>query len=228
MAHHMHPCAPRTSLLCQVTLSAKAVDPWLLLQDYIWQLLLWTAWEGRRWNVERTGRANYYEPDHLQSPLRLLYTSALLWETHLSWVDTILVGLSVRSAALLWLGLVQDSRRAGHVFSTWTLNGLIRAKELTHSNCQHPKVGAFPSSCLRTAWSPTPWDFQAFFQFCRLLYNSSNSSLFQLTRFSFYCSQSRNQKDTKPLFHGPLSHPVFQLFQSHEMIWDNDKCVPGV
>ena len=154
--------------------------------------------------------------------------SALLWETHLSWVDTILVGLSVRSAALLWLGLVQDSRRAGHVFSTWTLNGLIRAKELTHNNCQHPKVGAFPSSCLRTAWSPTPWDFQAFLQFCRLLYNSSNSSLFQLTRFSFYCSQSRNQKDTKPLFHGPLSHPVFQLFQSHEMIWDNDKCVPGV
>ena len=227
MAHHMHPCAPRTSLLCQVTLSAKAVDPWLLLQDYIWRLLLWTAWEGRQWNVERTGRANYYEPDHLQSPLWLLYTSALLWGTHLSWVDAILVGLSVRSAALLWLGLVQDSRRAGHVFFTWTLNGLIRARELTHSNCNTPKLGLFLPVASELVGLPL-------LEIFRLSFNSVCYSIipvilfFQLTRFSFYCSQSRNQKDTKPLFHGPLSHPVFQLFQSHEMIRDNDKCVPGV
>lgn len=27
MAHHMHPCAPGTSLLCQVTLDAKSSGP---------------------------------------------------------------------------------------------------------------------------------------------------------------------------------------------------------
>lgn len=51
--------------------------------------------------------------------------------------------VSQESCPLLADGLVQDCRRAGDVFSTWTLNGLIRAKELTHNNCNTPKLGLF-------------------------------------------------------------------------------------
>lgn len=135
--------------------------------------------------------------------------------------------VSQECCPLLADGLVQDSRRAGQVFFTWTLNGLIRAKELTHNNCNTPKLGLFLPVASELLGLPLLKIF-------RLSFNSVCYSiipiilLFQLTIFSFYCSQPRNQRDTKPLSHGPLSHPVFQLFQSHEMIWDNDKCVPGV
>ena len=114
------------------------------------------------------------------------------------------------------------------VFSTWTLNGLIRAKELTHNSCNTPKLGLFLPVTSELPSLPL-------LEIFRLSFNSVCYSiflvilfLFQLTRFSFYCSQPRNQRDTKPPFHGPLSHPVFWVLQSHEMIRDNDKCMPGV
>lgn len=136
--------------------------------------------------------------------------------------------VSQESCPLLADGLVQDSRRAGHVFSTWTLNGLIRANELTHNSCNTPKLRLFLPVTSELPSLPL-------LEIFRLSFNSVCYSifpvvlfLFQLTRFSFYCSQPRNQRDTKPPFHGPLSHPVFWVFESHEMIRDNDKCMPGV
>lgn len=132
--------------------------------------------------------------------------SNFAWGTSPSWMHTILVGLAIKSPALLWLmiwympqGWPSKCSYHGH----WILSGLTRAVAAHSQQLQHLKLRSFQSRRLRTAWLPPfPELLSLFFNFVCKLYFQYISFLNELDIFLVAHNQG-TQNNTKTFSHGP-------------------------